>query len=184
MKLVFYIDFVILLIFISRSFQKEFIIKNDTNLDKLQTIVNDNQSNDDELVLRFVDPFYNMRSLEYSIEFTVLSNITFIGNPNGTIFNYNNYNRGTFKFTFSQKNYDKTLKMENIIFEEFAHKNNNNMYNKDYHIINVVSHFFEFRFIIQNCTFRNNKLNILSVSVAKNNSYYNDTSVYINQCNF
>jgi len=88
------------------------------NIDNLNSIVNDNQVDTDELRLNFVEDHYGMANLPISsIDITVISNVTFIGSVNGTVFDYSNGKKGNFQLGFNKVG--KSVKFENIIFKNY-----------------------------------------------------------------
>jgi len=149
------------------------IRNNDENFRNFKNIINDIQNDKNGLTIKFEDMEYDMTEIGYSIDITVNSDINFIGNSKGTLFDYKNKKKGTFNFNISQ---NSTITFENIIFDNagsgldsvsiiyisFNSKNNNVIFN--------------------NCTFQNNYLTILNIQsdyVTKNINI-----VLFNHCKF
>ncbi|ORX42810.1 hypothetical protein BCR36DRAFT_361777 [Piromyces finnis] len=177
---VIYIYIILILYFISESYEKEFIIRNsDNTFINLKKIINDNQN--EELILNFVDSYYDMSIHDYVVEVTILENTIIRGNINGTLFDYNGQRRCSMIFLISNINKGKTVIIENIIFENYIPKD----YNNNNQILQIksessINYYFKFN----NCTFRNNNQDILSVNIEENKNIFDDFSVEFNHCNF
>jgi len=153
-------------LFIITSYGKQITIKSsDLGWEyDLGSIINKDQG-DGELIVYFPDNEYNMGSLNFNgIIINVEKQVTFLGNDNGTIFNYN-YNRsGTFSVSITNK--DVLFKMENIIFEKYR----NDRASDGVQIMFLRTYSDDFQFLVKNCTFRDNdyKLFRIDVRVTKN----------------
>ncbi|OUM68069.1 hypothetical protein PIROE2DRAFT_4353 [Piromyces sp. E2] len=161
------------LIFINTN-AKEVIIKNDDNFPYLFDILNDYQI-ENELILNFVDTYYNMELLNvYTLDVTMISNISLIGNINGTIFDYGKKYKGTFQIIINKEN---TLKIQNIIFENF--------YTQDVvHCIKINAKVPNFKIIISNCTLRNNDHSFFAFDLDYPQQVENDFHILFSNCNF
>ncbi|OUM69524.1 hypothetical protein PIROE2DRAFT_2622 [Piromyces sp. E2] len=127
-----------------------FKIKNDEDYyQKIIDIVN-NYQYENELILYFDDDYYILSNFEYRVDIIILSNISFIGNKNGTIFDYGNDRRGEFYFTFIEEKGHK-VKFENIIFSNYI--TTNTVY-YGYPVIYIYSKSYLFFVEINNCTFQ------------------------------
>eukprot|EP00833_Pecoramyces_ruminatium_P013753 jgi/Orpsp1_1/1187785/evm.model.d7180000060165.1 len=142
------------LLFYNTVYSKEFYIKNDNDFKDLTHIINDNQ-NDNELIIHLIDNYYDMSVLPYTIDMSIITNISFIGNKNGTIFDYKRDKKGRMIFNIIN-NKGETIKFENIIFENF---NPDGVYEIEILLINAISD--NYFFIVNNCTFQNNDYRIL-----------------------
>ncbi|ORX50769.1 hypothetical protein BCR36DRAFT_397449 [Piromyces finnis] len=148
--------FIILFIyfFVSKAYAIEYKVKfNDTNFNNIKDFVNGIQN------------------------ITVQSNITFIGNTNGTIFDFGKVPRGRLIFSYPSRGY--TVKIENIIFENYS---STGLYDVEMMIINVYSD--NYYFILNNCTFQNNYYRVIRIDTAINKWTHTHPSVIINNCNF
>eukprot|EP00833_Pecoramyces_ruminatium_P008288 jgi/Orpsp1_1/1182320/evm.model.c7180000080817.1 len=160
-----------------KVYAKEFYIKNnDSDFYNLQSIIQNNQDNDD-LILYFVDSYYDMTSTPYTIDIVMSSNISIIGNKNGTVFDYNNDKKGRFVIKYNSKGI--TFKIENIIFENF----NPNGINQT-EIILITSSSDDFFFILNNCTFKNNQHSLFRSTVTCNIDSTTEPKIIFNNCNF
>jgi len=95
--------YILSLLGLYKVYSKEISIKyGDSNWNSLKSVINNNQ-NDGELILRFVDDYYlfKFKDIPSFIEITVNSNIKFIGNEIGTVFDYD-YENHSFDFSFDR----------------------------------------------------------------------------------
>jgi len=180
-KYLYYIYF--LLVFKLRAiFTKEFVVSNNSNdINNIWTIIKNNQVENKELIFRFNEDYYDMSlNKEFSIEFNIISNVSFIGNINGTIFDYNRLRKGTIYFLLNL--YKRiTIKIENIIFQNF--------YIDDYYangvfLIKFFSNHNNFNIIFNNCTFRNNEQSLLSLTMYCDYRTSENPTYIFNNCNF
>jgi len=88
------INFLVVIIYnifiyhITLSLAKEIIIKKRSdNFYNIRNIIEENQ-NDDQLILKFLDDYYDFSLVNYQINFEVISNVTFVGGKKGTIFEF------------------------------------------------------------------------------------------------
>ncbi|OUM62264.1 hypothetical protein PIROE2DRAFT_11522 [Piromyces sp. E2] len=147
-----YICIIITLFFLLKIYAKVFSVKsNDTSFYDFHGFLTSNQQQNNVLELYFEDDYYDISLLDYYYDTTVESNISIIGNQNGTVFDYNNNKRGRLIFNFlSNKGY--TLKIKNIIFENFDSMGSAEL---EFLMINSLKS-DKFFLIIENCTFQNN----------------------------
>ncbi|ORX46842.1 hypothetical protein BCR36DRAFT_356203 [Piromyces finnis] len=171
------INFLLLLLVKGEKYRKELYVKfNDTIFNNLQHFVNDCQ-NYNELYLYFTDDYYDMSILPYDVEITVSWDIYFIGNKNGTVFNYKRDRYGKMIFTYPlSKGYK--VKFENIILEDYYNKLRGNR------LINVVSNSNNYYFEMYKCIFRDISSPIFRINVNSNHQESFNTKVYINDCSF
>ncbi|OUM61997.1 hypothetical protein PIROE2DRAFT_11813 [Piromyces sp. E2] len=165
-----------LLLSIKKSLAKEFNIKyNDDTFKNLKTLLNQNQ-NDDELILRFVDKYYiiSYENLNVAIGIEVSQNITFIGENKETIFDFNNRRTG-YNFSFKDNNKGYSVKFENIIFK--------NYFDNSVGLFRISSFSNNFLFLVENCTFQNNKFKIFDISIYKSKIIKEEELFIINNCN-
>ncbi|ORX57898.1 hypothetical protein BCR36DRAFT_402256 [Piromyces finnis] len=160
---------------------KDIIIhNNDETFLNLQEVINN--QDDKNITLRFVDNYYNMTLLPYSIAVTVSNNINFVGNENKTIFDYNNNYKGVFCFTFVKSSNLFTVKLENIIFENFS---TNFIEYTGVQTFFIKSYIYDFQMIYHNCVFRNNKYSLFHFDIFyENKGDKNVSQVSIEDCDF
>jgi len=150
------------------------ITNKDEKFLNIQDIINNNQ--DEELILNFSDCYYNMDELIFSNNVSTLTNITFIGNNNGTVFDYNEDIRGTFMFKFNNSK-KKYVTYKNIIFKNFTGTKSGisivraDLSNNDF-------------LIFENCTFQNNALDSINVFMSCTQPSHNEPNFIFNNCNF
>lgn len=156
---------------------KEIIIHNDDNFKNFQNIINDNQ-NDKNLVLKFVDNYYNMQYLGYSMSISVDTNISFIGNENKTVFDYKNDSQGRLFFTF---NTNKIVNINNIIIENFTTNGIGLDGVQAFTTLSYTSN--SLKFIFNNCIFRNNGSKIIHYEI-KNSIIQTEPQFIFNDCDF
>jgi len=128
----------------------ELTIKNDEDdFINISDVIYDNQI-DDELILNFVDSYYDMTKVSNSFDISVFVDVTIKGNTNGTIFDYkNSFVKG---ISVDYPYPGQTLKFENIIIQNFG----NTEFDDEYGAIEIFAFFNDFNFITDNCTFRDN----------------------------
>jgi len=170
---------IINIFYIPKIYAKEFIIKNnDENFYNLNNFLNNNQ-NSNELVLYFVDNSYDMSLLkETSIEVLIQTNVSFIGNKNGTIFDYKNGRKGNLYFILNN-NKGEVVKIENIIFK--------NYYIEYYSFVFsiAVSAYSDFYHIIfENCIFESNYGEILTFMTYCVEQKQMEPQIQFNRCKF
>ncbi|KAG4092818.1 hypothetical protein H8356DRAFT_950126 [Neocallimastix lanati (nom. inval.)] len=163
-------------------FTKEFIVSNNSNdINNIWTIIKNNQVENKELIFRFNEDYYDMSlNKEYTNELNVISNVSFIGNINGTIFDYNRLRKGTIYFILNEFK-RVAIKIENIIFQNF--------YIGDYYAAGVFliasySNHNNFNIIFNNCTFRNNDQLLLSLTMFCDYRTTENPTYIFNNCNF
>ncbi|ORX64116.1 hypothetical protein BCR32DRAFT_273221 [Anaeromyces robustus] len=155
---------------------KDYKIKNDSNLFyDLNSIISQNQ-NSDELILNFVDNYYDMSLLnDYSIDISVETNIYFIGNINGTYFDYKNGPRGTMHFNIYNGGKDKTISYDNIIFGNSSPTAS---------LIRLESTKDQMNVVFNNCTFENHNNNIINFQITCTYQVQLTPQIVFNKCNF
>ncbi|ORX64425.1 hypothetical protein BCR32DRAFT_273116 [Anaeromyces robustus] len=119
-----------------------------------------------------------MNKLPLSFDIQISFNISFIGNENGTIFDYNNKLNGSFIFTFFQ-NQGELLKFENITIKNYPYNNNN--------IIDIIVKSDNFFIFFNHCYFSkiekslsNNNYGALYYSESGNEYMYIKDSIFEN----
>jgi len=145
---------------------KDYIIKNnDEDLYNLVNLLDNINSLDDNetLELKFVDSIYDIDKFNLSdfLFINVCRNITFIGNSNGTIFDFSKRKQSAFHLEKETNNEIYSfIKFENIIFE--------NHISDFYSIFNSTMNESQYQLIIDNCIFRNsNKIFLLEYNFNK-----------------
>jgi len=173
---------ILFLIFIGKVKSLELIIRNnDPIFPNLNEVLDYNQNNN-ELILRFVDDYYDLtKLLHYSIDVSVTTNITLIGCEKKTIFDYKNNKKGVLLFTLTGFKKD-SVRIENIIFENYY------TFDVGYNEINLFylkAVYNTFYFHIKNCIFRNNIHTIGQIEVENHNlKYIKSPQVVIENCEF
>jgi len=168
---------------LTRIQSKSVIIKSDENYIYLKDIIKNNQNdNNNELILEFVDDYYDM--LKYSdfkifnTEISVQSSIIFKGNSNGTIFDYKNDYFGNIHMSYEEKN-KMLVKFENIIFKNY---NPSSQYRVGF--VNVITHTNDFQLQFINCTFVDVVVNSLVVHLDPGKLFQVDPQIVYNNCKF
>ncbi|OUM63927.1 hypothetical protein PIROE2DRAFT_9458 [Piromyces sp. E2] len=115
---------------------------------------------EDELIVNFVDPYYDMSSIIVDIIMPIDIDVTFRGNENGTIFDYKNEVLWGELYYFYETG--KTFKLENIIFENFCSKY---LDHESVSLIELYATFNNFSVIAENCVFKNNYSSVFLVSI-------------------
>ncbi|OUM62720.1 hypothetical protein PIROE2DRAFT_10929 [Piromyces sp. E2] len=127
-----------------------------------------------------MDSYYDMEKINFSNDFTVISNISIIGNSNGTIFDYRNNIKGILSFYFESDNTRVTI--ENIIFINFYE------YHKEFddriQMIYIQSELEKFYFTFNNCTFQNNYNRLINIKMKCHKSSHLEPAILLNECNF
>ena len=163
-----------------KVYSKKISIKyQDNNWNSLRSVINNNQ-NDGELILRFVDNYYHLKfeNVNSLMDISVNANIKFIGNENGTIFDYD-YENHSFDLAFDRvKEY--TVSFENIIFQNFKHTS----LGEGVAVLLVQSQSNYFNLVLENCTFRDNLNSVLYFDVFNKKEAKDDYSILINNCRF
>jgi len=165
----------------SNGYAKQFTIKNkDSNFQNLDNFINFNQEKNG-LIMNFVDDYYDFSLLPYTMDISVVSNITFIGNSKGTTtFDYHNNKRGRLIFTYSNyKDKNQIVKFENINFVNFDPLNAG-----DTEMIIIQANSDHFYFVVNNCNIQNNAYRFLRLDYKCNKPSHNNTSVLIKNTNF
>ncbi|ORX56012.1 hypothetical protein BCR36DRAFT_175691 [Piromyces finnis] len=118
----------------------------------------------------------------YSIDITMASNISLIGNKNGTIFDYKNNYKGAMFFNFIEDKTQYKLEMKNLIFKNYEY---HGRFQSGVRCISILSIFKDFHISINNCTFINGKSPYISLI---NDFFIKETvtepQMKFNNCNF
>lgn len=123
-----------------------------------------------------MDDVYDMIEFPGGVDFTVLSNITFVGNKKGTILRYDEKTHGTMIFKFPNPKRE-TLTFKNFIFEGCSTKSEG--------YININSPLTKnFHCVFENCTFRNSHKKSIEAISDYHSSSHNDLTFFFNKCNF
>jgi len=175
----FYLNVIIFLFCIKICYGKEIIIKNEDDLFyKFSNIVINYEGNE-ELILKFPDKKYDMLELDFSLELPVKTNITFIGTEKTTIFDFGNEIKGSFKiFKSVEKSY--FVKFENIIFQNYS----KDSYENKVSIFHLESTYNNMFITFNNCTFRNNNYEIITIDVLCSKNDVFEPNLIINNCQF
>jgi len=170
-----YIYTLLLINFIKSSYEKEFTIRsNDSSFYDLSVFIRNNLEED--LVLYFVNDYYDLSVVkEFKWDINIMHDIYFIGNKNGTIFDYKKGQKGNFTLIYSRGK-GETVKFENIIFQ--------NYYKSDVNAININASTDMFHFEMNNCTVRNIEAKFLLVDLICNKQMQIDPQVIIRNSNF
>ncbi|ORX56027.1 hypothetical protein BCR36DRAFT_280853 [Piromyces finnis] len=149
---------------------------NDDNFYNLKNLINNNQ--DEELIINFVDDYYNMTLIEaFSIDISLINNVSLIGNINGTVFDYNHQGRkGPFKFSTE---YNYSLTFENIIFTNFNQELESFVY-----ILAITSKTEQFHVYINNCSFKNNNYDLILLNFTSSKKIKVDPQIQFNNTEF
>ncbi|OUM63852.1 hypothetical protein PIROE2DRAFT_9521 [Piromyces sp. E2] len=164
-----------------RIYGTEFIIKNnlydDKYFDSFETI--GNNFYEEELVFKFEESYYdfsNLKKINFEFKFNKeTKNIYFIGNKNGTIFDFKSGKGGSFFINGINAN---SIKIENIIFNNYNQRGQNHMY---LFAINVI---YDTTVYINNCTFQNNDFELIGINTWSNKIKESEPRIIINNCNF
>jgi len=177
-----YFLYIVLLIFKNNVFGKDIEIKYKDNFLNIVDIIKNNQ-NAGELNLKFTDNYYKFTELAMSDVFSIIitpqTNITLVGNNDGTVFDFDYDRRGTFKISNSD-NKGYIVKFENITFENFCFKS----FISGAYLIYIESNTMNFYTQFKNCIFRNNNLWLFNIAIKYNKNDYNNPSLYFNNCKF
>jgi len=180
-KYLYYIYF--LLVFkLKAIFTKEFIVNNNFNgINNIWTIIKNNQFENEDLMFIFNEDYYDMSlNKEFTNEFNIISNISFIGKINGTIFDYNRFKKGTIHFMLNEFK-RITIKFENIIFQNFYIED---YYSSEVFLIYLKSNHNNFNIIFNNCSFINNDQSLLSLNMECVYRTTENPTYIFNNCNF
>ncbi|OUM70114.1 hypothetical protein PIROE2DRAFT_1795 [Piromyces sp. E2] len=116
----------------------------------------------------------------YRIEIALISNVSFIGNENGTVIDYNYGRRGSFVVSYSRNKWDK-ITFKNIIFEHYS---TNGVDYPGIQIISVSSNANNIQTYLENCTFRDNQYRLLSFQLTSYEIISDKPQVVLNNCVF
>ncbi|ORX53799.1 hypothetical protein BCR36DRAFT_396482 [Piromyces finnis] len=169
-----------ILFFIIISYEKEIIIKNNDNWNNLKDIINNNQDYK-ELILIFVDDYYNVsfENVYSSLELMISGDVSFIGNENGTVFDFLDNIIGYNIMFLRNKGY--TIKFENITFINSFDKNSS-LYSIPLFAIHASTD--NFNLIFNNCTIKNNRAIFIEFEAAISKVVSSTPSIQINNCIF
>ncbi|OUM63858.1 hypothetical protein PIROE2DRAFT_9527 [Piromyces sp. E2] len=148
----------------------------------MDIIKNNQNNNNNELILEFVDDYYDMlifkRNNIYNIEAAIQSPVIFRGNSKGTVFDYNNDYYGNIDINFDEKK-GTLVRYENIIFKNYNPSSQHRV-----GIATVISHNDDFHLQFYNCTFINIIVNTLVVHINPTNMYFVEPQILFDKCNF
>lgn len=158
---------------------KEIII-NEENIINLKNFLQQQQDND--LILYFVQEYYDMTVIsDYNLDTYVNTNISFIGNKNGTTFDFKNKYKSAIYFIFNDERKKYEIKMENIIFDNYEYQGG---YTNCVRCITLSSKIKDFSFILNNCTFKNGMTSYISIQYDFNVEGSSEPQVQFNNCTF
>jgi len=173
--------YLLILFFLIKIKAKEIIIHNeDENFFNLINVINNNQNDNNELVIRLVDDYYNMTEQVYNIELSLMSNVSIVGNENGTVIDYNKERRGGFLIAYSRNKWDK-FTFKNLIFENYS---TNGADLQGIQIISVFSKVSNIQVSLENCVFRNNDYRLFHALVTNNKIMNDKPQVIFKNCVF
>ncbi|OUM65638.1 hypothetical protein PIROE2DRAFT_7304 [Piromyces sp. E2] len=170
------------LVWVKNSYGKEFIIRfNDQYWNNLKSIINDNQDQG-ELILRFVDDQYLLlpEYIHAPLNLMITGSVYFIGNKNGTIFDFHNY-KFYLKFEFENSNNLNHLYFENIIFQNFY---DSSLTYSNTPLMYINSYSDNIKILFNNCIFRDNKSALIIVSISPVKLKLTDYIIQITDCEF
>jgi len=172
------ISILFILINNGKVFGKDFYVRNNDTLFKdLNSFFIKNNQNYDQIVLYFVDNYYNMTELPYSIEISVNSDIYFIGSGNETVFDYDGKKYGRLIFNiYNLKEYK--IKFENIILRNYYADV------RGIQMITLITRTIKYNFEINNCIFEDNMYTILHFSAYTNHQDNIEPKILINNSRF
>ena len=178
----YYLLFNIILIFtIVKVYTKEYIIRNEEEgFINLRPLFPNFVGN--ELILNFVDDYYNVPISKSRYEITVASNITFRGNQNGTIMDYG-YSRNYELGILHRYSNTYTVTFENFIFQNY----NEELDRSGMELIRFISSNDNFYLKFINCTFLNNSYSVVRIEeTCPNSSHFDHSnpSVVFDNCYF
>jgi len=171
--------FFLSIIYKKYAYAKEFTIRNiESDFDNLPNIINNNQ-NDNELILNYVDDYYYTTMSYERYEISVETNITFRGNKNGTIYDFHHERNREFWIQFPSE------KGKTVIFENFIFRN----YYANYemgglHMFIVMAFTDNFKILFNNCTFEDNNYAIFRAVIHNLKPTHTDPSIVFNKCKF
>jgi len=168
---------------IFKVYSKEYVIRyKDSNWNSLPTFLNKNQQSNDDLVLKFEDTYYRLDNVPVMsfIDVSVSTNIKFIGNEKGTIFDYY-YSFHSFYFKMNQANTkENSITFENIIFKNYQYPSKT----EGFGVVLVEAPSKNFNLIFENCNFEGNRNSVIRLDIKDGISSKDDYSVIINNCKF
>jgi len=130
-------------------------------------------------MLKFFDDYYDFSFVNDQIKFEVLSNITFIGNKEGTIFDYTYIKNVNIIIQFLISN-GNTVKFENITFQNY-HQDVNRI---GIMLLTVSSKTDNFLVKFENCNFLNNSYPLMQLDVSYNKETNKEAYYVVDNCNF
>ncbi|ORX59216.1 hypothetical protein BCR36DRAFT_366402 [Piromyces finnis] len=169
----------ILLLFVKILFAKEIVIRNDDDYWKNFANTLNNNQNDNELILRFIDDYYIIDYVSNSaLNLLITKKVIFRGNENGTVFDYIDKRIG-FNIKFST-NKDEKLSFENIIFKNYQEK----VILNGVPLLDIQSSISDFYITFDNCIFQDNKYKIFQLKVDSFKSLKSEYHLIFNNCKF
>jgi len=171
----------IFIYYINLSLAKEMIIKNNSeNFYNIKNVIVENQ-NDSQLILKFLDNYYDFSLISNQIKFEVLSNITFVGGNKGTIFDfvYGEHKSENIILQFLASNGNSVI-FKNITFQN---------YSEDVNRLGVMMFIVSSRtdnFLVEfeNCNFINNSYPLMQLDVSYNKETNKEAYYVVENCNF
>jgi len=130
-------------------------------------------------MLKFFDDYYDFSFVNDQVKFEVLSNITFIGNKEGTIFDYTYIKNVNIIIQFLISN-GNTVKFENITFQNY-HQDVNRI---GIMLLTVSSKTDNFLVKFENCNFLNNSYPLMQLDVSYNKETNKEAYYVVDNCNF
>jgi len=175
-----YLLFSVILLMITKIKAIEISIRNDDKIHNINNIIFKNQI-DKKLTLNFIDQYYDMTKFPYLIDIISLTDISLIGNSNGTVFDFKNDRIGLIKITHDGNG--ETIVIKNIIFKNFFNKEFIRT-KSELSLINLTSPSDNFFFVLSNCTIQNSYHCIMYFDVTTSISTHDNPSIVIENCNF
>jgi len=164
---------------------KEVIIEIESkNINNFENVINENSENEENLVLKFKEKYYDMSNLPSErIDIFITLNVTFLGCSDGTIFDFKKNNNGMMNITYSNNN-SNIVKFKNIIFKNFGQDINQN----DYMFL-INSDTDENYLKFENCIFTDIQCNIFEMNFSylkeyNNISFNSDYFITFVNCDF
>jgi len=181
-----YIYFTLLILFYlikntNGATKKTIKISNTEIFTQIVSIYKDNYPEYDELEFNFVDSYYDMTLLDYAQLFTINRNLTFMGNENGTVFDFKNKSKGIFRLNYNlsvEQLY--TVTFENIIFKNYDPQG------QYIFAVEVTIAFDKIKSHVEfnNCTFEDNDAEIVLHKTVCSTQIQQIPQIEFNKCNF
>jgi len=167
--------YILLYIFLKQIHARIYHITNyDNEIDFNNYVWNVN----DEVIIYFDKDYYDFTK-QYDINFQISTNVTIIGmGVNGTIFDFKDNKKGTFKIEFEREN-NYSITFKNLIFQ-----NSNNLGEDKLSLFLITGNKLYNRVYFQDCIFRNNEIALIKLQrdmICSGNKFI---IVSINNCQF